>query len=180
MNISIEQLKLLEDYRDKTYVSAILCEKSSNFYTFYKNLFNIPLILTSSIMSIINSTNIDQDKLKYINVVINGLTALTITFINQYKFSEKSNIFKSSYLKFTKLLHNIEDSLINNKNNITTDNIREYINIYDTLYENLIDTTFPESIKNRVRELYKNNRVLPNILNCETKVINNDLVIVNK
>lgn len=171
--ITEEQIKLLESYKDKAYVAAVLCEKTATYYGFYKHIFNIPLIFTSTIMSIINSSEIEQEKLKYVNIVFNGITAITLALMNNFKFAERNTIFKNTYVKFTKLLHNIEDSLINDKDNITTDNIRDYINTYDNLFENL-DFGFPESIKQEVRKMYQNNRYLPNILNCTDSALSNN------
>ena len=175
--ITVEQINLLECYRDKTYVSAVLCEKSSSYFNFYKNVFNIPLIISSSVMTILNSSDIHSDSLKIVNIIINGTTAITLAIVNNLKFAERGSLFKANHLKFTKLLHSIEDSLINDKNNISTEKIREYISVYDTLYENL-DYSFPDSIKNSVRTLYKGKKVLPNILNCES-TINSQVVFEN-
>jgi len=167
MLINEEQLILLESYKDKTYVSAVLCEKATAFYSFYKNILNIPLILASSVMSLINSIEIDTNVLKYINIIVNVSTAFTLAIIYNFKFNERHINFKSSYSKFTKLLHQIEDSLINDRDNITTEDIREFINTYDSLYEN-IDYGFPKKVKEKVKNLYAGKRILPNILNCET------------
>ena len=169
--ISTDQLILLESYRDKAYISSVLCEKTASYYAFYKNIFNIPLILSSSVMTILNSSSdISSNDLKITNIIINGITAITLAVVNNFKFAERTTIFKTNNIKFTKLLHSIEDSLINDKNNLTTEMIRNYIQMYDTLYENL-DYNFPETIKNKVRDIYKGKKTLPNILNCEVSLV---------
>lgn len=33
MNLSINQIKLLQSYRDKSYISNILCEECARYYT---------------------------------------------------------------------------------------------------------------------------------------------------
>ena len=70
--ITEQQKKLLIDYQDRAFVNSILCENSSSYYSFLKNLFNVPLILCSSIMSIVNSSDITTDNLKYINIIVNA------------------------------------------------------------------------------------------------------------
>lgn len=176
MIINKEQLELLQGYRDKAYVSAVLCEKTSSYYSLFRNIISVPLIITSSVMSIINSTDIPSNELKIVNIIFNAITAFTLAINNNFKFTEKASIFKNNNIKFTKLLHQIEDNLINDKNNLTTEKIREYISIYDGLYENL-EFNFPNHIKDKVRNIYKDKKTLPNILNCETPIITNDTIV---
>jgi hypothetical protein len=57
--------------------------------------------------------------------------------IGNFKFVEKQNNFHNNGLKFNRLCHKIEDALANDINNITIEKIREYIEEYDTLNENL-------------------------------------------
>ena len=182
--ITTEQIQLLKIYQDKAYVSAILCDKSSNYYSLLKNIFNVPLILASSLMSILNSSQIEENKLKYINIIVNALTALILSLANNFKFQERATNFKTQGNKFNKLVHSIEDNLVNELNNITTDTLRNFITTYDNINEN-IDFDFPYHIKQDVRRFFLNQRVLPNILNCErtgasplsTPKLNSDVVI---
>ena len=182
--ITTEQIQLLKIYQDKAYVSAILCDKSSNYYSLLKNIFNVPLILASSLMSILNSSQIEENKLKYINIIVNALTALILSLANNFKFQERATNFKTQGNKFNKLVHSIEDNLVNELNNITTDTLRNFITTYDNINEN-IDFDFPYHIKQNVRRFFLNQRVLPNILNCErsgasplsTPKLNSDVVI---
>ena len=46
MPISSEQIKLLESYRDKVYITSILCSQSSEHFSFLRSIVNIPLILS--------------------------------------------------------------------------------------------------------------------------------------
>lgn len=78
-----QNIKCLQDYRDKSYVLSILYERHSSFYSTIKNIINIPLILTSSIMGIINS-NFDPQELKTINIIVNCIMALLLGFINNF------------------------------------------------------------------------------------------------
>lgn len=181
--ITTEQILLLKNYQDKAYVSAILCDKSSNYYSLLKNIFNVPIILASSFMSILNSSQIEENKLKYINIIVNALTALILSLANNFKFQDRATNFKTQGNKFNKLVHLIEDNLINEPEKITTDIVRSFIGSYDTIYEN-IDYDFPYNIKKNVREVFLNQRTLPNVLNCtsshshtSTPQLNSDIVI---
>ena len=51
MPISSEQIKLLESYRDKAYITSILCSQSTEHFSFLRSIVNIPLILSSSTMT---------------------------------------------------------------------------------------------------------------------------------
>ena len=70
MPITDEQVKLLNAYRDKSYISNILCEQCSEFYSFLKSMVNIPLILSSSAMTILNSSSFNAEDMKIPNVII--------------------------------------------------------------------------------------------------------------
>jgi len=173
-----EQIKLLENYRDKSYVSSILCEECSIFYSRIKNIVNIPLILSSSIMTVLNSGSFDPNEMKIPNIVLNAATALLLSLINNFKLPEKIQNFKNIGIKMNKLCHAIEDKLSNDINNCNHELIRQFINEYDTLNENL-DYPYIEYVKNSVKKRYLNKRVLPNALNCEESftIINPNNVI---
>ena len=73
-----------------------------------------------------------------------------------------------------KLCHQIEDKLTNDLENINVDHIRQFINEYDNLNEQ-VDYPYPGFIKNRVKKTYQNKKVLPNILNCEIVFVGNEV-----
>jgi hypothetical protein len=58
---SQNQIKQLQDYRNKSFVSSILFQKHSNFYNLMKNIIKFPLIIISSVMGLINS-NFEPEK----------------------------------------------------------------------------------------------------------------------
>ena len=159
-----EQIKLLESYRDKSYVSNILCTETSNFYSFIKNLVNIPLILSSSIMTVLNSSDFDSQQMRIPNIISNSSTSLILSLINNYKLPEKCQTFRNKSIKYMHLTNQIEDSLTNDMENITIDKIRNYINEYDSIGESLEDG-FPSHIKNRIRKRFIDKKKLPNVLN---------------
>ena len=69
----------LRQYRDRCYINSLCCEASYNFYNFINNILLFPTILGSSILTCLNSSNIDSDRIKYKNIIING----TITIYKQ-------------------------------------------------------------------------------------------------
>ena len=59
----MENLKTL---LDKTYITGILCELSYNYYNFINNCIMLPTILGSSLLTVMNSADIDASKMKII------------------------------------------------------------------------------------------------------------------
>ena len=173
MPITDEQIKLLNAYRDRSYVSNVLCDQCADVYSFIKTLCNMPLIISSSLMTIFNSS-FNADDMKISNVIINGLTALILSLISNFKLQEKQSNFKTIGIKFNKLCHNIEDKLTNDLDGITTDHIRHFINEYDSLNENL-DYPYIGYIKERVIKKYKGVKALPNSCNCVNEITRRNL-----
>jgi hypothetical protein len=114
MTLSTEQIKLLESYRDKAYICNILCDESFNHYSFIKNLVNLPLILSSSVMTVLNSSDFDAQTMRIPNIVLNASTTSILSLINNYKLPEKCQTFRNKAIKYMHLCNQIEDSLTNN------------------------------------------------------------------
>ena len=169
--IEQNQINLLVAYRDRSYVYAVLCNRSFEFFSFIRSITNIPLILISSIMAIMNSSTFDAESMKLYNIIINSLTALLLGLISNFKLAEKDSDFKKLGQSMTKLCHQIEDDLNNNLEFITVDEIRQRVKEYDSLIETL-DHAFPSFIKNKVKDMYKENRTLPSCLNYEGTIFN--------
>ena len=169
--IEQNQINLLVAYRDRSYVYAVLCNRSFEFFSFIRSITNIPLILISSVMAIMNSSSFDAESMKLYNIIINSLTALLLGLISNFKLAEKDADFKKLGQSMTKLCHQIEDDLNNNLEFITVDEIRQRVKEYDSLIETL-DHSFPSFIKNKVKDMYKENRTLPSCLNCEGTTFN--------
>jgi hypothetical protein len=102
MNNSI---RLLQEYRDKCFIYNILCEKSTEFYSFMKNIVSIPLLISSAIMTIFNSGSFKPEEMQTPNIVVNACTTIIISFMNNFKLAEKCNTFRSLGFKYNKLLH---------------------------------------------------------------------------
>jgi hypothetical protein len=137
----------------------------SDYYSRYKNIISIPLIISSSIMTILNASNFDAESMKYSNVVLNTATALVLSMSSAFKVVEKCSTFRSASIKFTKLTHLIEDKILYNES-LDREDVRDIIMQYDAINES-IEYTFPESIKKKCIKMYRGNRIMPNPLNCE-------------
>lgn len=175
MPISQEQIKLLESYRDKAYIIAIMCSQSQEHFSFLRSMVNLPLILSSSVMTVLNSMSDNSNEMKYANIVLNTWTSLILSIIGNFKLTEQATNFKQIEIKMNKLTHKIEDLLSIDLESTNIEHIRAIINEYDALNESL-DFPFPNFIKNRVKKVYSGKKVLPNILNCEISFVKVDEV----
>jgi hypothetical protein len=175
MPISQEQIKLLESYRDKAYITSILCSQSAEHFSFLRSIINIPLILSSSTMTVLNSMDEGNNNMKYANIVLNAWTSLILSLVGNFKLPEQATNFSQIQVKMNKLCHQIEDKLTIDLESCKIEDIRHFINDYDALYEQL-DYSFPNFIKNRVKKIYSGKKILPNILNCEISFVKIDEV----
>ena len=179
--INNQQIKLLQSYRDKSYVLALLSIECSNFYGLVRNILNIPLILSNSIMLILNSYDkINKDHLQITNIVLNASTALILSFSNNFKINEKISNFKTMGQRLNKYCSNLEDILANDITEINHDNIKKLIEEYNNLNEQ-IEFPFVSYIKTKIKKKYDGVKTLPNQLNCITSFVileekNNNIV----
>ena len=136
MLISVEQIKLLESYRDKSYITSILCSQSAEHFSFLRSIVIIPLILSSSTMTVLNSMSEGNDnKMKFANIVLNAWTSLILSLVGNFKLPEQATNFSQIQVKMNKLCHQIEDRLSIDLENTNIEHIRSIINDYYTLYE---------------------------------------------
>jgi len=175
MPISTDHVKLLESYRDKAYITSILCAQSSEHFSFLRSMVNLPLIISSSVMTVLNSMSDNSNEMKYANIVLNTWTSLILSIIGNFKLTEQATNFKQIEIKMNKLTHKIEDFLSIDLESTKIEDIRTIINEYDSLNESL-DFTYPNFIKNRVKKIYSGKKSLPNILNCEISFVKVDEV----
>jgi len=137
----------------------------------------LPTILGSSILTIMNSAEIDNNKMKIINITLNGLNTVILAISTNYKLTDRINNYKSNKIKIVKLQHIIESYML--KNETTTPAILEgFIIEYDKIYEDLI-FSFPHHIKMKVIKRYQGKKSLPNSLNflaTTTETSNADIV----
>jgi len=165
MVLEQRQIDLLISYRDKAYVYAVLCEKSFELFSLIRSLCNIPLILITSVLSIINASDFDAKDMKLPNVIINATVALIIGLIANFKLNEKEGVFKQTNQRMVRHCHYIEDLLNNSLESLESDDVSVVIKKYDDIVESN-DYAFPRHIKKYVANVYKDKRTLPSVLNC--------------
>lgn len=160
MNTNVYRSTLIE-YRDKIHVYNVLTSQASDYYGTLKMFVNIPIIISSAAMSIINSS-FNAEDMKIPNICINACTALLIGLINNFKIVETASNFRTVSLKFVKLLHLVEDKLT--EDNLSIEDVRDITRLYDELLEQI--DPIPNFIKKKVRKMYVTKKYLPIIL-CE-------------
>lgn len=172
---------LVNEYYDKSFISSLLCELSYGFYSFLYQLIIFPTILSSSILTVLNSSEIDKDKIKIINIIVNGINTILLAINSNFKLNDRYNHFKSMKIKFNALNHRIEtdkNKKLNDPNYII--NVDDIINCFDALYNDL-SYQFPSHIKDKVIKKYGNTRKLPNSLavDCSTPSASAKLEVVS-
>lgn len=161
-----KQKELLISYRDKSLINADLFQAHSNHYSFINSLFSLPIIITSSAMTVINSS-FPPDDVKIINIILNASTSLILSLMGNFKFNERATNFLTTSRKMTLLSHSIEDYILNLDVNGNGDIefLRNFIKQYDDIEQSL-NYPLVESINKKIIDKYKNdNRALPNALN---------------
>ena len=164
---------ILKQYRDRCYINSLLCEASYNFYNMINNIFLFPTILGSSILTCLNSSNIDSQDIKYTNIIINGTITIILALTTQYKIHDRISMFKAYQTKFIKLNHQVE-SILNTKKieEITNDDVNIIVNKYDIFCEELF-FNYPEHIKNKCIKRFKGTNItLPNSLALTADIVN--------
>ena len=122
----------------------------------------LPTILGSSILTIMNSSEIDTNTMKIINITLNGLNTLILAISTNYKLNDRINNYKTNKSKIIKLQHIIESFILKNET-ITPAILEGFIAEYDKIYEELI-FGFPHHIKIKVIKKYQGTKSLPNSL----------------
>jgi hypothetical protein len=144
--IIIEMVKSLEERTEKllskTECMVLLCSKASSYWSLVKFGFNIPLVLTSSAMCIINSISEDANEVKIPNIVVNAISVLIMSLNNSIKASEKCDLFRRLGQQFLLLSGQIE-----NDNEIDDNDF----NIIAIKYENLVNDCLFEDIPHRYK-----------------------------
>ena len=173
----------IEKLLSKTECMVLLCSKASSYWSMVKFAFNIPLVLTSSAMCIINSISEDANEVKIPNIVVNAISVLIMSLNNSIKASEKCDLFRRLGQQFLLLSGQIE-----NDNEITDNDF----NIIAIKYENLVNDCLFEDIpyryKIQVADSFKDRHVplqlngtignnkRPNSFKGEIVISNNNIV----
>ncbi len=148
-----------EKLLSKTESMVLLCSKASGYWSMIKFAFNIPLVLTSSAMCIINSVSEDANVVKIPNIVVNAISVLIMSLNNSIKASEKCDLFRRLSQQFLLLAGQIE-----NDNEITDSDFQLIALKYENLINDVLFEEIPQRYKLQVAESFKN-RVVPLQLN---------------
>jgi hypothetical protein len=149
----------IEKLLSKSEAMVLLCSKASGYWSMIKFAFNIPLVLTSSAMCIINSISEDANVVKVPNIVVNAISVLIISLNNSIKASEKCDLFRRLSQQFLLLAGQIE-----NDNEITDSEFQLISLKYENLINDVLFEEIPQRYKLQVAENFKN-RVVPLQLN---------------
>ena len=168
----MDRRQTLNAYIDKCFISAILCDYHYQFYYKINMIAMLPLIIGSSLLTVLNAATIREDIMKIINILINGLNTIVIALSTQYKINDRITTYKSLYNKYQKLSHKIE-SVINNSEDITDKTLDEIINEYD-LIQNDNYYTYLHRYKSKIIKAYSGKKSMPNSLQLDS-----DLVLLN-
>jgi len=162
----------LKQYRDRSYINSLCCEASYSYYNTINNICLFPTILGSSVLTCLNSSNIDGDNIKYTNIIINGAITIILALITQYKIHDRISLFKAYQSKYIKLTHHIENILnIYKDKEIPNEELINIINKYDTMVDELY-FTYPHHIKSKIIKKYQGSNItLPNSLAIESSIV---------
>jgi|TARA_Y100000389_G_scaffold185501_1_gene204963 hypothetical protein len=146
---------------DKCEAMSVLCQKATSYWSLIKFIFQIPLILTSSVMCILNSFDDDKGNMKIPNVVVNGASVLILALQNNIKVPEKVELFKSLSNNFLQLAHQLEGI---EEEDINKEHINTFTEKYDSLVIQCQFEDIPKKIKLEVIDLWEG-RSIPLQLN---------------
>jgi hypothetical protein len=151
-----------EKLLDKCECMTLICTRACTHWSFIKFCFNIPLVITSSAMCIINSISNDAETVKIPNIVVNALSVLIMSLSNSIKAGEKFEIFKKLSQQFMILSQEIEAL----ESDINKDQYNILILKYDNLITDCMFEEIPMRYKKEVAKLYcDSNRYIPIQLN---------------
>lgn len=167
----------LQSYLDKCFISAILCDYHYQYYYKINMFVMMPTIIGSAILTCLNSSEIDNNIIKWINISVNGTNTLIIALTTNYKLQERITTYKTLYNKYQKLSHKIE-SFINKSNEINEKILDEIINEYDSL-QNDNDFGYLSSYKKIIIKKYGKIKQMPNSLQLECETPSATIEIVN-
>ena len=144
-------MKNVNKLLDKTEALTLLTTKASSYWSFVSFCFQLPMVITSSAMCIINSISTDANVIKIPNIVVNAVSVLLISVSNNIKANEKYETFKKlsqSYLELSQELDSLEET------DISVEDYKLFILKYDNLIKNTSFEDIPNNIKNNVAKSY--------------------------
>jgi len=148
----MDNLKNLKIYKERCFINSLLFEQALSHNIFLRNIINIPLILISGILTILNSIIEDQNDMKVCNIILNGTVGLILSIINNFKINDKIVIYKNQKNKMIKLQHKI-DNYLNTYIDISIKDVEDIINSYDAIIEE-VEYELPSFIKKRIKKKF--------------------------
>ena len=146
---------------EKCECMSVLSQKACNHWSLVKRIFQIPLILTSSVMCILNSFDTGNGDMKIPNVIVNAISVLLISYQSNLKVFEKCELFKNLSNQFLQLAHEIEGK---DQDELDRNTINIFIEKYDALIATCLFEDIPKSIKVDVITIFQG-KALPLQLN---------------
>jgi hypothetical protein len=130
--------KILKEIKDKSLVISVLCSKSCTLFSRIRSFINIPLILSSGAMTILNSMNeTDSGSIKYTNIIINSITATILSLVSNFKLAERELTYKQTHKRMKNMYHRVDIILRAEPTKINAESVgnitKEYVNIYEQL-----------------------------------------------
>ena len=130
-------------------------------------IFQMPLILTSSVMCILNSFDDGSGNMKIPNVVVNGISVLLVSYQSNLKVHERLNYSNPLSNQFLQLAHQIEGLEMSE---IDKNMVNNMVEKYDGLVTSCLFEDIPNRYKLKLKKLM-HGKALPLQLKC---VWNND------
>ena len=153
-----------EKILDKAEAMTLLCTRAASYWSMVKFCFNIPLVLTSSAMCIINSISENANDIKIPNIVVNAISVLIMSLLTSVKPSEKFELFKKlsqQFMLISQDLEMLEDGDVEYKNKLNIISLK-----YDNLIQDCAFEEIPQHYKNNIAKIYYDaNRFIPIQLN---------------
>ena len=144
---------------DKSEAMTLLTSKAATHWSLVKFCFNIPLVLTSSAMCIINSITDNAEDMKIPNIIVNAISVLIMSLNNSIKAPEKYELFKKLSQQFMTLSQEVESC-----DNMDKEKYNMFLLKYDNLAQDYLFEEIPHRYKQEVIKSF-GNRFLPIQLN---------------
>lgn len=144
MDITENKINLI---KNKSESLSLTCNLASIYWNRMKMIFQIPLILTSSVMALLNSITDDAQSVKLANIIVNSVSVLIISLSNNFKCAEKADNFKKISQSFLLLVSEIE-------NRESNKDLHTYTLKYDGLVNDIEFSDINTNIKRQVNMLF--------------------------
>ncbi len=80
----MNKLITLKAYLYKIFNSAVLCQYHYDIYSKINYITMFPLILGASILTVLNTSTLNEEIMKYVNISVNGINTVSLALITNY------------------------------------------------------------------------------------------------